>query len=180
MPALTSPSIPPELRDSYHEGNLIIVVGPELAAAAGLPTIEELTRLLLELAIEQELPVDHAHLSRWVEQGRSDEVLGQLQRRMGEGFQRQVERRLSDHGAAIPELARSRPRPCCASSAGSTLTADTHAPKSAPRNRASRSTHTAAHREIPDERARAAHPSRGARPAVQAIRWTRPWDTRGR
>ena len=96
---------PLELRQALDSGNLIVVVGPALSIAAGLPSIPDLGAQLVETAIQRGIPVDRDRLRGWLGHGRAAEALGLIERHLGAEFQRQIERRLSDQGAAVPRLA---------------------------------------------------------------------------
>lgn len=92
----------PELECAFNEGNLITCVGPALSIAAGVPGLAALTKALLDHALAIDPRLDGASLREWIATGRATEVLEQLHYRLGDEFQREVERRLSDQGRSLP------------------------------------------------------------------------------
>ncbi|MEM6991522.1 MAG: SIR2 family protein [Myxococcota bacterium] len=103
----------PGLEEALADGDLILCVGPGPSLAAGLPDLRALALAMLEHAAAADASFDVESLRPWIDD-RAADVLEQLDHRLGAEFQREVERRLSDQGRAVPPileaLARLRPR----------------------------------------------------------------------
>lgn len=95
----------PELLDAIASGDLILWIGGAPSVAAGLPDTATQARELLDHAARLDSSIDVVSLTQWIET-RPEDVLEQLQHSLGAEFQRGIERRLSDQGGAVPEVAR--------------------------------------------------------------------------
>lgn len=92
-----------ELDEALADGDLILCVGPGPSLAAGLPDLEALATSMLDHAASGDRTLDAASMRGWVGD-RAVDVLEQLHHQLGAEFQREVERRLSDQGRAVPPV----------------------------------------------------------------------------
>ncbi|NVB43009.1 SIR2 family protein [Pseudenhygromyxa sp. WMMC2535] len=110
MDRIASTTQRPALIEALERRELIICVGPELGLAAGLPGLGALVEALLADVEAQpddgDIDVDTASLREWVADGRTDQALEILERRMGARFRRVIERELGERGHPPPAFAR--------------------------------------------------------------------------
>lgn len=105
MSAPRDPAID-EITEAYRAGNLVLVVGPGLSTAAGLPSRRSLGELLLVRARGRDSDERGlTEIERLIERDRIAEGLSAAKELLGENdFRAAVERLLDDQSREVPEL----------------------------------------------------------------------------